>query len=376
MVSWPPGHLATQMPGRTRTAAGGLLHRLVAFLRRSRPGRQWGKLRRFVRRTLRRPDSYDQRVLAETNTYADVSVVHDLPPIFHYWSNTFVRPMLEEHGFSSPTDFFRSQLLAAANPDSVSILSLGSGNCDLEIGLCESLVAAGQPAAFDGLELNPRMLGRAQQSATEKGVVEHFSFVECDINKWVARRKYDFVIANQSLHHIADLERVFDQVKGCLQQQGKLLVSDMIGRNGHKRWPEALAEVRRFWEELPPRYRYNHQLGRQEGSYLDWDCSHEGFEGIRAQDILPLLIERFQFHLFIAFGNIIDPFVERSFGPNFRLDESWDRSFVDRVHARDEELLRGGAITPTDLIAVLANAPAAAPRFARALTPDRCVRRP
>jgi hypothetical protein len=150
----------------------------------------------------------------------------------------------------------------------------------------------------------------------------------------------------------------------------------MIGRNGHMRWPEALAEVRRFWEELPPGHRYNHQLGRQEGSYLDWDCSREGFEGIRAQDILPLLIERFQFHLFIAFGNIIDPFVERFFGPNFRLDEPWDRSFVDRVHARDEELLRCGAITPTHLIAVLANDPAAAPRFSRGLTPDRCVRRP
>jgi hypothetical protein len=87
-------------------------------------------------------------------------------------------------------------------------------------------------------------------------------------------------------------------------------------------------------------------------------------------------MERFRFHLFIAFGNIIDPFVERSFGPNFRLDEPWDRAFVDRVHARDEELLRCGAITPTHLIAVLANDPAAAPRFARGLTPDRCVRRP
>jgi SAM-dependent methyltransferase len=329
-----------------------------------------------MRRTLRRPGSYDQRVLDETNHYADVAVVHDLPPMFHYWSNTFVRPMLEEHGFSSPTDFFRSQLLAAADPDPVAILSLGSGNCDLEVGLCESLVAAGRPATFDCLELNPRMLGRAQQLATEKGVVGHFSFVECDVNQWVARRKYDFVIANQSLHHITGLEKVFDQVKGCLQQRGRLLVSDMIGRNGHRRWPEALAEVRRFWEELPPRYRYNHQLGRQERSYVDWDCSHEGFEGIRAQDILPLLMERFRFHLFIAFGNIIDPFVERSFGPNFRLDEPWDRAFVDRVHARDEELLRCGAITPTHLIAVLANDPAAAPRFARGLTPNRCVRRP
>ena len=96
---------------------------------------------------------------------------------------------------------------------------------------------------------------------------------------------------------------------------------------------------------------------------------------MRAQDILPLLVQRFQFHVFIAFGNIIDPFVERSFGPNFHLDAPADRSFVDRVHARDEELLRSGAITPTHLIAALANHPAGSPRFSRGLTPERCVRK-
>ena len=52
------------------------------------------------------------------------------------------------------------------------------------------------------------------------------------------------------------------------------------------------------------------------------------FEGIRAQDILPLLVERFTFDEFIGFGNVIDPFVDRSFGPNFdiaspKISRSW-----------------------------------------------------
>src|SRR5262249_44230751 len=152
------------------------------------------------------------------------------------------RPMLEEHGFSSPTEFFRRQLIASENPDPV-ILSIGSGNCDLEIDLCESLLATGRKASFDCLELNPMMLRRGQASATRKGIADNISFLACDINKWVARRTYDFVIANQSLHHVTALESVFDQVKSCLHDRGLFLVSDVIGRNGHMRWPEALTEV-------------------------------------------------------------------------------------------------------------------------------------
>src|SRR5262249_10293585 len=55
----------------------------------------------------------------------------------------------------------------------------------------------------------------------------NFSFVECDLNKWVARRKYDVVIPNQSLHHITALESVLDQAKACLRDFGLLLAGDL-----------------------------------------------------------------------------------------------------------------------------------------------------
>ena len=111
--------------------------------------------------------------------------------------------------------------------------------------------------------------------------------------------------------------------------------------------------VDEFWAELPSRYRYNRQLQRQEDRFDDWDCSVAGFEGIRAQDILPELIRRFHFDLFIGFANIIDPFIDRSFGFNFDAEADWDRSFIDRVHARDEMELAAGRIKPTHMYAVM-----------------------
>jgi hypothetical protein len=147
----------------------------------------------------------------------------------------------------------------------------------------------------------------------------------------------------------------------------------MIGRNGHQRWPEALEIVHQFWRQLPPSYRFNRKLQRYEELYADWDCSVEGFEGIRSQDILPLLLEYFQCRLFIGFGNVIDPFVDRAFGFNFDAAQAWDRSFIDRVHQRDREEIVSGRIGPTHMLAVLGSDPNAAMMFHAPLTPAFCL---
>jgi hypothetical protein len=154
---------------------------------------------------------------------------------------------------------------------------------------------------------------------------------------------------NQSLHHVLALENLFKAIESAVHE---------------------------FWRELPAAYRWNVQLKRNEDLYENWDCSKEGFEGIRAEDILPLLVERFEFELFLPYGNIIDPFIDRSFGPNFDATAAWDRDFIDRVHARDEAEIAAGRITPTHVMAVLRKRPYAGERRIRAgLTADRCVRR-
>ena len=83
------------------------------------------------------------------------------------------------------------------------------------------------------------------------------------------------------------------------------------------RWPEALAIVHELWKELPDRYKYNHQLKRLEIEYENWDCSRQGgFEGVRAQEILPLLLKKFHFDLFVGFGNVIERVLFREHLPH------------------------------------------------------------
>ena len=305
--------------------------------------------------------------------------VHDLPEIYHYWSNKFLAPIFQEAGFKSIAEFFSSNLLKAkkrTGSNVANFVSVGAGNCDLEVSVVKNMVDAGlKDFIFECLEINPVMLARGKEIARESGVLSNMRFVEADFNSWVPREKYDGVMANQSLHHVTHLEHLFDQVKQGLHADGSFVISDMIGRNGHQRWPESLEIVNKFWKELPETHKFNVLLNRLENEYDNWDCSKEGFEGIRAQDILPLLIQQFECEKFIGFGSAIDIFVDRCFGHNFNPIGQWDTNIIDRVHQADEEGLRCGKLTPTHMLAVMVKYSVTDPYYSRGLSPNLCVRK-
>ena len=208
--------------------------------------------------------SYSTKIRQEIDYFKDKTELHELPAIFHYWSNKYLRPRCESLGFSNPNDFYVQYIERAARNrlgDVCRILSIGAGNCDTEVNLAKILVEKGvQNFHFDCLELNPHMLARGRQVAAAHHVSERFGFIETDINHWQTEHTYPIVIASESLHHVVDLETLFDKLHAALDDRGFILTNDMIGRNGHMRWPEALEIVSALWVTLDDRHKWNHQL--------------------------------------------------------------------------------------------------------------------
>lgn len=297
--------------------------------------------------------SYADRVADELKRYRDVENVHDLPAIYHYWSGGHIDPLLAQLGYSSLDQFLLDPVAERCRSGApIHVVSLGSGNGELELGLARSLQEAGHDNFhIRRLELNGAMRERAQHDAAAAGLSAHLIDEEADLNAWEPSEQHDVVIANHSLHHVCELERLFEQVRASASPDCVFIVNDMIGRNGHMRWPEALDLVQHIWATMPDRYRYNHQLRRHEAVYDNWDCSTEGFEGIRAQDILRLLNEYFHPAVFLAFANVIDLFVDRGFGHNFDPERAEDRNFIDAVARLDEGALALGIVKPTHLMA-------------------------
>jgi SAM-dependent methyltransferase len=322
---------------------------------------------------------YANRVQQELENYAGIEEVHDLPPIAHYWSHKYLIPMLEPFGIQSAVELIRTSIarVCTGRPaETISILSIGSGNCSIEIGIAEWLRDQSiENYVFECVDINPDFLSRAQGLAGEKAIASHFTFERFDVNVWQVSRQYDVILAIQSLHHFVELEVLFDKVHRALKPDGYFISDDMIGRNGHQRWPEALKHIRRIWRSLPDKYKYNHSLKTIEKTFQNADYSDSGFEGIRAQDILALLTQHFGFELFIAFGNIIDPFIDRAFGPNFDPADESDRAFIDRIQTLDQAEIEGGRVKPTHMIAVMTKEQSSRTRMHKHLSPQFCIRR-
>jgi SAM-dependent methyltransferase len=316
------------------------------------------------------------RGLAEKLKYRDVDTVHDLPSIFHYWSQRYLLPMMQEMGYESLDELFLQHIARFRDRERINVVSIGCGNCEPDIRLVRMLLDRGiDNLRYECIEFNGDMLERAREEARKQSVDHVMLFTQADIARWNPQTKYEVVLASQFLHHVPALEKLFDTIHFTLSEDGVFLVSDIIGRNGHMRWPEALELLNTLWSQLDDAHKFHHLHGQVNREFVNWDCSLTGFEGIRAQDILPLLLERFFFESFLAFGNLIDVFVDRPYGPNFDVNNPADLLFIDRVHESDQVNLASGRISPTHMLAVLRKSRPERTQVFRNMTPEFCVRR-
>ena len=77
------------------------VRQLLRRMRRWSPARwQDGSIRST------RDPGYEAMMAREVANYRSVENVHDLPGIFHYWSNKYLVPKYQEFGFSSPNSFY------------------------------------------------------------------------------------------------------------------------------------------------------------------------------------------------------------------------------------------------------------------------------
>lgn len=278
-----------------------------------------------------------------------------LPPIFHYWSENHVAPLLKRHGFASPEDFYLKRIEAerTLKRRELRILSIGSGACHLEIELVKKLRELGHNPHLECLDLNGALMRSAMQAAEAAGVADGMSFTAADANDLALPRTADVVIANQFLHHVENLEGLASWVAQTLAPDGVLLTSDVIGRNGHLLWPSVEAIVQAHWSKLPAEKRLDRFTNKTTTRYHAENHAAYSNEGIRAQDIVGVLLETLDFEVFLTYSAAIIPFVERRIGFNFDPTSAVDCGFIERIAQEDETHLRAGHYPAANMLAAL-----------------------
>jgi SAM-dependent methyltransferase len=293
-----------------------------------------------------------------------------------YWGDRYYNPlMLEGCGAGSAQQLQINCIsdLVKKLDRPLRIVSIGSGDCAIEMAVCQGLINRGiQSLRFECVDIAEGAIDRAVEAAANLGLSPWFQFHKGTYDELISRPA-DAVIANQCLHHFTELEDLFDKIKLAIGANGILLTSDIVGRNGHMLWEEALSIVDSLWTRLPDKYKYNHCLSRFEPIYSNWDNSKEMNEGIRAQDILPGLIDRFKFSHFFAGGNISFAIFGRHFGDNFDPSDVEDREWIDLISNIDNNLINIGYLKPVLMNACMSNNEKKL-RCYRHWTPEFCVR--
>lgn len=299
--------------------------------------------------------AYSARVQKQIDQYVN-QPIHDLPEIFHLFSQNSIGPgLIEVFGVDSVNAFYRAAAEEASSgfKEQLRILSVGCGDGSVELELAESLCSRGvKNFQIDAFDLSPVLVERFVAALKDKGLESLVHPRVADLNQSDFSNEYEMVMANHSLHHIVDLERLFEEIFARLTPRGIFATSDMIGRNGHLRWPETERILQTIWPLLSEDQKFNRQLLKHYPKHFeDHDCSHEGFEGIRSQDILYLILDRFFSYKFLAFGGFIDVLVDRGFGHGFQPHDEHDKNFILSMSQLNDLMLDAGMIKPTMMMA-------------------------
>jgi SAM-dependent methyltransferase len=315
----------------------------------------------------------------QADQFREVANPHDLPDIFHYWSNKYVRPRLNTVcGADNMPEFFANVFFAGAKAcatDSPRFISIGTGDCSVEIAVARRLKEMGLSTfLIECLESSSDSANRVAAQARAESADDSVIPIVANLNSWQPKpHRYCAAMTHHALHHMVELEKLLESIRIGLAPGGLFATNDTIGRDGHMRWPEALVWIESIWAFLADRYKYNQQLKRLERNFVNWDCSSDGFDGMRTQDVLPLLVEQFHFRSFLTWGGLTDVFVDRAFGHNFDAASEQDRALIDFIQMLNDRLIDMGVVKPTTMIAVMSMEPCE-PQIWRHWTPRFSIR--
>lgn len=245
---------------------------------------------------------------------------------------------------TKPPDFTaRLRELAGRKPDGpVRILSLCSGAARIEASFA---AAAGIRAQWTLMDLNEGLLQTAAAGFPEGHdidlIVGNLNRVE-DYGE-----RYDIVLCVSGLHHIVELERVVGFIRDALVDGGEFWsIGEAIGRNGNRLWSRDYEAANAFFRELPERLRRNRHTGQIDDAIPDIDYSSGTFEGIRSQDIEPLL-SRYLEPVHVYRRNcFLWRIVDLAYADNYDMQDPSDIDWLQRaVHAELEHFHDGGRAT-------------------------------
>ena len=207
----------------------------------------------MAKRDLTGSYDYDRLIEEEKTHYSDIEVTQDLKEggvhaggsWQYYWTRVNEVLALGPVGYIG--DYITTRF--GERPGVINILSLGSGYCGNEIELARRL---GRRARIVCTDINEQLFiqGMAVVAAENLSVefqVEDLNFISIEPDH------YHMIFAHAVLHHVINLESLFEEIAQGLCPDGVLHLVEVVGENRRLIWPENEAFANSLLSLLPDR---------------------------------------------------------------------------------------------------------------------------
>lgn len=218
------------------------------------------------------------------------------------------------------------------------VLSLGSGYCGNEIDLARQLKGKVHVVCTD---INEQLFVQAQRVVEEEQLSMEFRTEDLNFIA-IEPGQYHMIFAHAVLHHVINLEHLFDQISTGLVEGGFLHLVEVVGENRRLLWQDNEAFANRLLDTLPRAITKGYRLAvKPEDS---------GMEGIRQEDIPVELQKGFDpiyEHTHGAFMRFIC--TNGRLAPRFNPRDPAARRCLDFLIACDRAAVQHGILRPLEI---------------------------
>lgn len=236
-------------------------------------------------------------------------------------------------------------------------LSLGCGDGTLE----RQALSMNICARFDAFDISGKSIGLAKTQAEEKGLSGLINYQVADLNTInLECNKYDIVFCGMALHHVQNLEHLFEELKKGLKPNGRFILTEFVGPSQFQWTDKQLGIIREILGLLPIRLKIDARSGTVKEycvrptveSMNELDPS----EAIRSSDILPLVYKMWEVEERIDFGGTILHMLLDGIVANFDAAREEDVAILKLLEYFEDTLIKENVL-PSDFTLIVARRP-------------------
>ena len=218
-----------------------------------------------------------------------------------------------------------------------------------------TLMETGCFSKIEVMDIAEGLLKKQRILASERGV-KGIEYIKQNFNKFILEKKeYDVIWGIGTIHHIENLEHLFNQVQNALKDKGVFILREYIGPNRFQFSELQLSIINDILSILPDKYKIqvDGKLKRivERPNVIEL-IKHDPTESVRSEDIIPLMKEKFEIiKLVYTGGTILHPLLSY-IASNFEGDQEAETTL--KLLILLEKNLVDNKVLPSDYVFCIA----------------------